>query len=404
MGFSSKHNKYVTTPDWFGTSTSETVQSQKDSVSRPIYVSGSSSSSSPSSPDTPQQQITLNVTGSGNAVTGGTLVDGVITLNKDLTFLTAGSNPGSGSDTSFWQLKTDDKGNTYLYSSYDVVSSKGIIMYAEDGSIDIPSIYAGLPIDDLTIIRGANGELMINPNIDLGGASTWDELEGKPYWIGDTKPSYNYNEILQTPDLSVFALKTDLLDYIPIDGYTDVTGLKNFKKGIQIDGLSIYKSQDDVIYVDSNLVVRGGITMYALDDVTINSIIESLPPASTTTKGIASFNEKYFSVVDGHVALIEDNIGLNEDELYQYLTSNNYAKKSDIPSLDGYATKDSVESLGSKVNDFLEGSDTDTIINKWKELEAFLSGLSESDNLATILSTKWNQDDTKIANWDTAFS
>lgn len=47
--------------------------------------------------------------------------------------------------------------------------------------------------------------------------------------------------------------------------------------------------------------------------------------------------------------------------------------------------------LSTKVNNFLEGSDTDTIINKWKELEAFLSGLSESDNLATILGNKANK-------------
>ena len=40
------------------------------------------------------------------------------------------------------------------------------------------------------------------------------------------------------------------------------------------------------------------------------------------------------------------------------------------------------------MNNFLEGSDTDTIINKWKELEAFLSGMAETDNLAEILETK----------------
>ena len=47
--------------------------------------------------------------------------------------------------------------------------------------------------------------------------------------------------------------------------------------------------------------------------------------------------------------------------------------------------------LSTKVNNFLEGSDTDTIINKWKELEVFLSGLSESDNLVTILGNKANK-------------
>lgn len=54
----------------------------------------------------------------------------------------------------------------------------------------------------------------------------------------------------------------------------------------------------------------------------------------------------------------------------------------------GYAKQTSLDAVSSKLNDFLEGSDTDTIINKWKELEAFLSGMTESDNLADILSNK----------------
>lgn len=90
----------------------------------------------------------------------------------------------------------------------------------------------------------------------------------------------------------------------------------------------------------------------------------------------------------------------------EYLTQNKYITES---TLDGYltnknyATVNDLTTLSNKVNDFLEGSDTDEIINKWLELEAFLSGLSESDNLATILGTKWTQDDEKIANWDTAY-
>ena len=68
-----------------------------------------------------------------------------------------------------------------------------------------------------------------------------------------------------------------------------------------------------------------------------------------------------------------------------------------------FAKQSDYEALNTKVADFLEGSDTDNIINKWKELEAFLSGMKESDDLATILATKWTKDDAKIANWDTAF-
>lgn len=68
-----------------------------------------------------------------------------------------------------------------------------------------------------------------------------------------------------------------------------------------------------------------------------------------------------------------------------------------------FAKQSDYEALNNKVADFLEGSDTDEIINKWKELETFLSGMKEIDDLSDILSTKWTKDDAKIANWDTAF-
>ena len=50
----------------------------------------------------------------------------------------------------------------------------------------------------------------------------------------------------------------------------------------------------------------------------------------------------------------------------------------------------SLLSVSTKLNNFLEGSDTDTIINKWKELEAFLAGYTQTQTLADLLSVKAN--------------
>lgn len=114
-----------------------------------------------------------------------------------------------------------------------------------------------------------------------------------------------------------------------------------------------------------------------------------------------------------------DAVGLDETALGKYLTDNNYAKKSDIPSLSGYATQSwvlgknyitsdalsgyatqswvnsqgyatasSLKAVSDKLNDFLEGSDTDGIINKWKELEAFLAGQTQTSTLADLLAVK----------------
>ena len=60
-----------------------------------------------------------------------------------------------------------------------------------------------------------------------------------------------------------------------------------------------------------------------------------------------------------------------------------FAKQQDLGTLNNTVTQ-----LSNKLNDFLEGSDTDNIINKWKELESFLEGLTESDNLADLLALK----------------
>lgn len=60
-----------------------------------------------------------------------------------------------------------------------------------------------------------------------------------------------------------------------------------------------------------------------------------------------------------------------------------FARQQDLGTLNNTVTQ-----LSNKLNNFLEGSDDDNIINKWKELEAFLDGLTESDNLAELLALK----------------
>lgn len=63
--------------------------------------------------------------------------------------------------------------------------------------------------------------------------------------------------------------------------------------------------------------------------------------------------------------------------------------------LSGYATKTELEAVSKKtdsvtqrVDEFLGGSDTDSIINKWKELEAFLDGQQQGTTLSSLLDKK----------------
>lgn len=60
-------------------------------------------------------------------------------------------------------------------------------------------------------------------------------------------------------------------------------------------------------------------------------------------------------------------------------------------------TESKVGDMETALNNFLEGTDTDNIINNWKELEAFLEGMTETDNLATALRGKL--DKTEFEDW-----
>lgn len=324
-----------------------------------------------------------------------------------------------------WEIKTDSQGNEYIFGKLPVVTQYGITMYADGGELNLPSIYAGIPFDNKTIwLNPETKKVEVIGGTGGGVADSvhWNNIEGKPLFSA-VATSGKYADLSGLPDLNVYAtteyLTAELKKYVTLNTEQTIGAHKDFLNGLSIGGLPITKSQDDVIYLDANLVVRGGITMYAEGEVNIPSIIDSLPIASTTAKGIASFDGTYFAVdSNGKVTLLAANVGLNEEELAAYLTEKKYATQSWVYSL-GYASSSDLNALQTKVNDFLEGSDTDTIINKWKELESFLSGLSESDNLATILgtkanqsdlddtneivATKWTQDDTKINNWDNAY-
>ena len=318
-----------------------------------------------------------------------------------------------------FEIRTDSQGTEYIFGKLPMVTQYGITMYSGDG-VDIPSLASGLPFDGRTIWYNPNtNQIEVIGGTGGGsgeGVSNFWNLSGIPSWITNSKPKYTYSEIEGTPDLSGYAteswvlgksyitsatLGTELAKYVTLDTDQPLKGKKDFKNGLSIDGLEIRKSQDDVVYIDANLVVRGGVTMYAQNEVDIPSIIDAIPTASTTVKGIASFDGNYFSVdANGKVSLIASNVGLNEEELYNYLTSNNYAKKTDIPSLVGYATQSWVN---TRIDSLINGAPAayDTL----KEIADVLQGnVNSIGDIITALGTKWTQDNTKIANWDTAYS
>ena len=175
-----------------------------------------------------------------------------------------------------------------------------------------------------------------------------------------------------TPDLSIYLLKE--IWERNIEERTDESG-------------------NEYLYIRKPLAIGGGATMYASDGTSVPSIFDGLPLDNQT---IWKNPESGLIEVIGGTGTSFD-----ENAMWSALSgsSNNQINKSHLTTaLDGYATqnwvienyatKSELSAVSNKLNDFLEGSDTDNIINKWKELEAFLSGMAETDNLAEILKTK----------------
>lgn len=116
-----------------------------------------------------------------------------------------------------WSLKEDDEGNQYAYTKLPIVGAAGLTLFAGE-QLKVDSIFKGLPLDTQTL-QWVDGVLTVVGG--TGGASNWDELEGKPSWITDTKPTYAWGEITQKPTtLSGYGIQaSDVLNTIKsVDG------------------------------------------------------------------------------------------------------------------------------------------------------------------------------------------
>lgn len=232
-------------------------------------------------------------------------------------------------------------------------------------------------VPDNTTIEVRDGKLVV---IGGGGGGTadsveWDNITGKPSWIGDTKPTYTLDEIAGSNGDGFVTLLSDQA----------IEGVKNFANGAKFNGALLSYDEEKKAWVfPGNIIASGGIAAFSSLSTPVASLFEALPIDGTTIKRDPVTNELY---VDTTVVGGSGGGSLDEEQLEEYLKP--YAKTADVAST--YATIASLSAVTSRLNDFLSGSDTDTIINKWSELETFLAGLTETDNLATILSGKANK-------------
>jgi hypothetical protein len=297
--------------------------------------------------------------------------------------------------------RVDDNGEEYLFLTKPLITAYGVTMYA-GADVQVPSIYEGLPIDGVTIQwvdgklvatggKGTANGIVVNGNtytpnedgiITLPNYPTsleWDNISGKPSWIGSTKPYYSWDEIGGKPsvfptnwenvsdkpswigatkptyDFSEIQNKpttiagygiTDaytkndisglLADYVTKSGAQDITGIKSFINGLNIGDILVKKHSDGVVELDGDLILTGSLTMFAQGSHTASTILDALPIDNTTL----SKEGGVLSVIGGVGGGSVDGIILNgttysPDETTKLITLPNYP--TTLPASDVYS-------------------------------------------------------------------
>ena len=283
--------------------------------------------------------------------------------------------------------RVDDNGEEYLFLTKPLITAYGVTMYA-GADVQVPSIYEGLPIDGVTIQwvdgklvatggKGTANGIVVNgdtytPNEDgiitlpnyptslewdnisgkpswIGSTKpsySWDEIGGKPEWIEDTKPTYDFSEIQNKPTTIAGYGITDaytkneisglLADYVTKSGAQDITGIKSFINGLNIGDILVKKHSDGVVELDGDLILTGSLTMFAQGSHSASTILDALPIDNTTL----SKEGGVLSVIGGVGGGSVDGIILNgttysPDEATKLITLPNYP--TTLPASDVYS-------------------------------------------------------------------
>lgn len=203
-------------------------------------------------------------------------------------------------------------------------------------------------------------------------ASTLERIQGQ---ISEIETSVN-NKFLSQSELSKQYRKK--LDKVVWD--------RNLEERVDDNG-------KEYLFLTKPLITAYGVTMYAGADVQVPSIYEGLPIDGVTIQWVDGKLVATGGKGTANGIVVNGNTYTpNEDgiiTLPNYPSLSGYATEQWVNNtLGGYATSSSLSQLSAKVDNFLEGTDTDGIINKWKELESFLAGQTQTSTLAELLSVK----------------
>ena len=287
----------------------------------------------------------------------------------------------------------------------------------DNGTYTAPTLLDLLPYDPTTLSKEGGRLSVINAGSDFDELAMWGVLskEGiqqidKSHLSGAlagyaTEKFVTDKGYITSSALTGYATETFVREnFVTLAGAQEITGEKDFTGGLKVNGgLLDYDPTERVWKLNGNMLISGNIT-FGWDNGTYTAptLLDLLPydPATLSKEGgrlsvIGSAGSSFDESAMWTALLKSGSQQIDKSHLDTALagygtenfvnTNLNALKGAGLPTTEGYRN---VTEIANTLLTFLTGSDTDSTINKWKELEAFLAGFSETDTLATALSVK----------------
>lgn len=363
------------------------------------------------------QKISSNI--NNVAVTQKSGLQKINKTEKDITNLSG-----------LWELKETDRGEKYLFTPYNILTLLGLTSFSTGKAQKFPSIYDGLPIDYQTlkwveVTEQVGTDEEGNPIYETtkvlkaagggggtgGGAAekvTWDNLEGKPSWIGDSKPSYSWTEIERKPlwidnsnklvygwkdasgNSQQAVLATEIWvgnNYLPLNGALPSTMSNEFKlqgdmrlqKGSGTSGRKLLFGEGYNVYLYEypdnylNIYAYNGMKIYTQS----SKYIELSGKGVKVNNGIITYNESggYFQLdgnllVTGGITSFADSGSGNQWIL-------------DASTLSGVTSTNQYKVYSARVTMLLK-DEVDEINDKIAAIKTAFNGLSSSSSASAI--------------------
>lgn len=170
----------------------------------------------------------------------------------------------------------------------------------------------------------------------------------------------------------------DLSGVVTTSGEQDIFGIKNFVNGLKLSNKLIrYDADKNVFVFPANAIFEGGVAW--------NSSLDGFEP-QTVTDAVNVDGVTIGRTTSGALTVLAGaGGGINEAQLAAYLTNNNYAKKSDIPSLSGYATEAFVTSRG-----YITSAAIPTKVSTFDNDSGYITGITSTMVTSALGYTPYN--------------